>query len=73
MDPHGPLPDAFNNARILSAKQMAELWGVSLSTLRRLHSRGRLPPAIQLSERRIGWRAGDALAALASRSRGDAA
>jgi predicted DNA-binding transcriptional regulator AlpA len=61
-----PLPTIFANDRVLSAKQMAALFGVSIATIRRLHRRGALPPAIQLSERRIGWRAGDARAALAA-------
>ncbi len=45
---------------------MAELLGVSVATIRRMHRRGALPPAIRMSERRIGWRAKDALAAQAA-------
>jgi predicted DNA-binding transcriptional regulator AlpA len=64
--PADPLPAIFADDRVLSAKQMAVLFGLSVATIRRLHRRGALPPAIQLSERRIGWRAGDARAALAA-------
>jgi predicted DNA-binding transcriptional regulator AlpA len=49
------LPQSLEEHRILSARQAAELLGVSLATFRRLHWAGKLPPAIQLSERRLGW------------------
>jgi predicted DNA-binding transcriptional regulator AlpA len=69
------LPEIFAHERVLNVRQMAELWGVSVATLRRLHRRRLLPSAIQLSDRRIGWRAADALAALTARRerQGDAA
>lgn len=56
------LPDALASERVLSAQQAAELCGVSVATFRRQHWAGRLPPAIRLSERRLGWRAKDLLA-----------
>ena len=59
------LPDELRRERILSARQGAELLGVSLATFRRLHWAGKLPTAIQLSERRIGWRVRDLLDHLA--------
>ncbi len=64
------LPAVFANERVLNVRQMAELWGVSVATIRRLGRSGQLPSTIQLSDRRIGWRAADAFAALAAR-RGD--
>jgi predicted DNA-binding transcriptional regulator AlpA len=61
------LPDALASERVLSARQGAELLGVSLATFRRLHWAGKLPTAIQLSDRRLGWRVKDLLAHLAKR------
>lgn len=51
------LPADLAPERILSAAQAADLYGVSLATFNRLRRAGKLPPPIQLSERRIGWRA----------------
>lgn len=53
------LPQSLDQHRVLSAKQGAELLGVSLATFRRLHWAGKLPTAIQLSDRRLGWRVRD--------------
>jgi predicted DNA-binding transcriptional regulator AlpA len=63
-----PLPEHLEPERILDAKQGAALWGVSLATFRRLHRAGRLPTAIRLSERRLGWRCRDLLSALERRA-----
>ena len=62
------LPQSLDEHRVLNARQGAELLGVSLATFRRLHAAGKLPPAIQLSERRLGWRVRDLLEHLAKRS-----
>ena len=62
------LPENLNPERVLDARQGAALFGVSLATFRRLHRAGQLPSAIRLSERRIGWRTRDLLAALARRA-----
>jgi predicted DNA-binding transcriptional regulator AlpA len=66
---NGPLmnaniPSHLQNDRILSIQQTAALYGVSVSTLRRLRHHGKLPPAIQIGVRRIGWKASDLLAAI---------
>ncbi len=58
------LPLVLEQERILSAEQAAELFGVSVSTFRRLHRAGKLPPAVQISERRLGWRVRDLIAHL---------
>ena len=58
------LPSAFNLERVLNVQQSAGLFGISVATFRRLHFRGQLPRAIKLSERRIGWRAGDLISHL---------
>ena len=60
------LPTALDGNRILSVGQMAALLGVSIATIRRMYRRGALPGAIRIGERRIGWRAKDALAAQAA-------
>lgn len=61
---HKPLPETVTADRILTAGQAAELLGISVATFRRLHDAGRVPAAIRISDRRIGWRLGDLLAHL---------
>jgi predicted DNA-binding transcriptional regulator AlpA len=61
------IPSHLENDRILSVQQAAALYGVSISTLRRLRHDRKLPPAIQIGVRRIGWRARDLLAAIEAR------
>jgi predicted DNA-binding transcriptional regulator AlpA len=61
------IPSHLENDRILSAQQAATLYGVSISTLRRLRRSGEIPPAIQIGVRRIGWKASDLLAAIEAR------
>jgi predicted DNA-binding transcriptional regulator AlpA len=58
------LPADLTAERILSTAQAAQLRGVSVATFRRLVRAGKLPPPLQLSERRIGWRVRDLLAHL---------
>ncbi len=58
------LPRVLEQERVLSAEQAAELFGVSVSTFRRLYRAGKLPPAVQVSERRLGWRVRDLIAHL---------
>ena len=62
------LPQSLELSRILSARQGAALLGVSLATYRRQYRAGRLPAAIRVSERRIGWRVRDLLAHLDARA-----
>ncbi len=62
------IPLGLNGSRIVSARQAAELFGISLATFRRLHWSGKLPAAIHLSERRIGWRIADLHSWIASRT-----
>lgn len=59
-----PLPETVTADRIVSADQGAELYGISVATYRRLHRAGRIPAAIRISDRRLGWRLGDLLAHL---------
>ena len=53
------LPDVLGQERILSAQQAAELFGVSVATFRRQYWAGKVPPALQVSDRRLGWRVRD--------------
>ena len=62
------LPECLDQSRVLSARQAAEMFGVSIATFRRLHWSGKLPSPIQLSERRLGWRVRDLLEHLEKRS-----
>lgn len=58
------LPISLEMERILNTRQAANLYGISVSTWRRLYWSGKTPPAIHLSDRRLGWRARDLLAHL---------
>ena len=53
------LPDSLTPERFLSAAQAARFIGLSRPTLNRMKRAGKLPPAIQISERRIGLRVRD--------------
>jgi predicted DNA-binding transcriptional regulator AlpA len=53
------LPDVLGQERVLSAQQAAELFGVSVATFRRQYWAGKLPPALRVSDRRLGWRVRD--------------
>ena len=62
------LPETLEYERILTAKQAAELFGISLSTFRRQYWAGVLPAPVHLSTRRIGWRVRDLIVHLSSNS-----
>jgi predicted DNA-binding transcriptional regulator AlpA len=53
--------------RILALRELADLSGMSKSTLERMRREGTGVPAIRLSGRRIGYRLSDYLAWLAAR------
>ena len=53
------MPASLELERVLTARQAANLYGVSITTWRRLFWAGKTPPAIRLSDRRLGWRARD--------------
>jgi predicted DNA-binding transcriptional regulator AlpA len=61
------IPSHLENDRILSVEQVSTMFGISISTLRRLRRAGRFPLEVKLGERRIGWRAGDLVAAIEAR------
>ena len=57
-----PQPNPRPLARVLSAREVATLLGVSMATLYRLRQAGTLPNPIRISRQRVGWRS-DAIAA----------
>jgi predicted DNA-binding transcriptional regulator AlpA len=61
------LPDVLGQERILSAQQAAELFGVSVATFRRQYWAGKVPPALRVSDRRLGWRVRDLIEHLSKR------
>jgi predicted DNA-binding transcriptional regulator AlpA len=63
------LPHFLEHERILSAKQAADLFGVSIATFRRGYWAGEIPAPIRLSERRLGWRIRDFLEHLSKRTK----
>ena len=70
------LPPDLARHRILNATQAATFWGVSVVQWRRMYRERRVPPPIPISTRKLGWRVGDLVDALATRAataRGDAA
>jgi predicted DNA-binding transcriptional regulator AlpA len=62
------LPASLDENRVLSAQQAAELYGVSVATFRRQYWAGKTPPALRVSDRRLGWRVKDLLEHLAKRA-----
>jgi predicted DNA-binding transcriptional regulator AlpA len=60
--PEPRLPESLTLERVLDAKQGAELFGVSVATFRRLHRTKKLPAPVQISDRRLGWKARELLA-----------
>lgn len=55
-------------ARVLSVKDAAHLYGVSIPHLRRLYRRGIIPKPFRIGERKLGWIAGDLFADLKRRA-----
>ena len=62
------LPSDLGRQRILDATSAALFWGVSLAHWRRLYRLGRVPSPIRVGERKLGWRVGDLVDALARRA-----
>jgi predicted DNA-binding transcriptional regulator AlpA len=61
------LPLALESERVLSRYQTAQFLNVSVPTLDRLRRAIQFPKPIQVSDRRVGWKASDVLAYLAVR------
>jgi prophage regulatory protein len=64
-------PDLARN-RILDSARTAEFIGISLPHLRRQYRAGIIPPPIRIGERKYGWRVGDLIDWLESRTSGPA-
>jgi len=62
------LPPELAGHRVLDAAQSATFVGLSVSHWRRIVRAKRAPQPVQLTERRIGWRAGDLVAWLAPKA-----
>lgn len=45
--------------RLLCRKELEHILGVSTSTLYRMEKKGDLPPRVQISTNRVGWRSED--------------
>lgn len=61
------LPTEIARHRILNTSQAATFWGVSVPHWRRLYRNQRVPAPILVSTRKLGWRVGDLMDALATR------
>jgi predicted DNA-binding transcriptional regulator AlpA len=57
----------LEHERVLSVRQAAELYGVSVATFRRMYWAGKVPSALRVSDRRLGWRVRDLIEHLAKR------
>jgi prophage regulatory protein len=62
------LPPNLARNRILGSADAAAFWGVSLPHWRRLYRVQQVPTPIKLSARKLGWRVGDLIDALETRS-----
>jgi predicted DNA-binding transcriptional regulator AlpA len=62
------LPPELARHRVLDAAQSADFVGLSVSHWRRIVRAKQAPQPVQLTERRIGWRAGDLVAWLAEKA-----
>ena len=52
------LPTELTRHRMLDSKLAAEFCGFSEEYWRKLHREGKTPPAVKLSERKLGWQIG---------------
>ena len=65
---HKDLVEKMQIDPVISRLQVADVMGVSVTTLWRLVNRREFPPPFRISARRIGWRAGIVRQWLADRS-----
>jgi predicted DNA-binding transcriptional regulator AlpA len=66
------MSDVLDAVRVVDEPTAAKLVGISRDTWKRMRQRGEIPPVIQLSPRRIGYRIVDLKAWLDARRIGDA-
>jgi predicted DNA-binding transcriptional regulator AlpA len=62
------ISDVLVYERVLSAKQAAALYGVSIATWRRMQWNQKIPPPMKVSDRRLGWRVRDLIEDLKKRA-----
>jgi prophage regulatory protein len=62
------LPPDLARQRIMGAADTAAFFGISLPHFRRLYKAKKVPEPIKIGERKLGWRVGDCIDFLASRS-----
>jgi predicted DNA-binding transcriptional regulator AlpA len=62
-------PTDLTRSRILDSAQASAFWGVSTAHWRRLYRAGKVPSPIRIGDRKLGWRIGDLVDALAERAR----
>jgi predicted DNA-binding transcriptional regulator AlpA len=56
MSDHPSIPaDDFARLRMLDSKAAAQFCGFNEEYWRQLHRKGKTPPAVKLSERKLGW------------------
>lgn len=53
---------------VVSPQKTAEIFGVSVRTLRRMHDRGEAPPRVKITERIFGFRHSEILKFLEART-----
>ena len=62
------LPSDLNRERLLDTEQTAEFLGMSVPHLRRLYRTKRVPDPIRIGERKYGWRLGQLIEFVATKS-----
>jgi predicted DNA-binding transcriptional regulator AlpA len=61
------LPPEFGRHRVLTLRQTCDFTGLAYATVRAMHARGKMPPAIRIGTRKLGWRLGDLIDWIQSR------
>jgi predicted DNA-binding transcriptional regulator AlpA len=62
------IPSELNRERLLGTEQTAEFLGMSVPHLRRLYCAKKVPHPIKIGARKYGWRLGQLIEFVASRS-----
>ena len=62
------LPADVARSQIMGAAETAKFFNYSLPHFRRLYRAGKIPQPLKISERKLGWRAGDCIDFLSSRA-----
>ena len=62
------LPDDVLRHRILDSAETAAFLGRGVYEIRRLHRAGKMPPAVRIDGRRLGWPVGTLIAWIESKT-----